>query len=183
MAEENTTTEQINNTHFNPLDAAETFIEAQKWEFDRLADDQLYLGIEGERGNYKLFLMWDETQNALQLCCEIDLCMPKTRLTEIHKMLANINSQMWLGHFDLSKDNTSECIAPCFRYTSLIREMEYMNCVHFIKDLMKVTLQECERLHDAFHVLDKTNDVSLMNSTINSTETMKLALAQAEGHC
>ena len=167
----------------NPLDAAEEFLQAQKWEFDRLSEDQLYLSIEGDRGTYKLFFMWDDQQNALQFCCEIDLCMPKSRLQEAHKMLADVNSQMWLGHFDLSTDEKSGCIAPCFRYTTLIRGMDFRSCVTLSRDLIKVTLQECERLHDAFHVLDKENSDIAFIKTIDSADSMELALAQAVGHC
>ena len=52
-----------------------------------------------------------------------------------------------------------------------------------IQDLIKITLQECERLHDVFHVLDKESDALLKDSTINSVESMKLALTEAVGHC
>ncbi|MGB1076911.1 MAG: YbjN domain-containing protein, partial [Bdellovibrionales bacterium] len=154
------------NEQCNPLDAAEEFLTSQKWDFDRLEEDQLYFSIEGDRGQYKLFFMWDDTQDALQFCCEIDLCMPKTRVAEVHKMLAEVNSQMWLGHFDVSTDEKSGCIAPCFRYTTLLRGMDYASCIHLAKDLIKVTLQECERIHDAFHVLDRKSSLAIVESAI-----------------
>ncbi len=178
-----TTNTVLLNDQCNPLDSAEEFLDSQNWTFDRLSDEQLYLSIEGERGTYKMFFMWDELQNALQFCCEIDLCMIKERLPEAYKMLADVNSTLWLGHFDLSPDEKSGCFAPCFRYTSLVRGMQHSDCLRFIQDLIQITLQECERLHDAFYVLDKKNDISVMESTINSVESMKLALAEAVGHC
>ena len=170
---------EIADDQSNPLDAAEDLLRSQEWDFDRLSEEQLYLSVEGDKGNYKLFFMWDELQNALQFCCEIDLCMPKSRTSEMHKMLAEVNSQMWLGHFDLSPDETTGCIAPCFRYTTLVRGSDHRHCMVLIQDLIKVTLQECERLHDAFHVLDKTSNVAFLDNS----DSMELALAQTAGRC
>jgi len=174
------TEQEMLDDQCNPLDSAEDFLNIQKWRFDRLSEEQLYLHVEGDRGNYKLLFMWDEMENALQLCCEIDLCMPKSRTSEMHKMLAEINSQMWLGHFDLSSDKVTECVAPCFRYNTFIRGMDHVHCHHLIKDLVKFTLQECERLHDAFQVLDKSND---QLSHLDSADSIELALAQTVGQC
>lgn len=165
----------------NPLDAAEDVLRAQEWAFDRLSEEQLYIGIDGDKGQYKLFFMWDELRNSLQFCCEMELCMTKDRSIEMHKMLADVNSKMWLGHFDLSPDETTGCIAPCFRYNTLIRGMDHISCTALVKDLLRMTLQECERLHDAFNVLDIHNESP--SAYMDSNDSMELVLAQAAGHC
>lgn len=176
------TDETMINEQCNPLDAAEDFLHAQQWNFDRLSEDQLYMSIDGDRGNYKVFLMWDERQSALQLCCEIEVCMPQNRISQAHKLLADVNSDMWLGHFDLSSDNKTGCLAPCFRYTSLIRTMEYNQCISHVKDLVNVMLQECERLHNAFSSLDRDTKYDFVSNP-ESGEAMDLMLAQSVGQC
>lgn len=170
------------NDQCNPLDATEEFLDTQNWQYDRLSEEQLYFSLEGDKGNYKLFFIWDEAQNALQFCCEIDLCITKDRLSKVHRMLAEVNSQMWLGHFDISTDEHSGCLAPCFRYTTLIRGMEHHACSSLVQDLIKVTLKECERLHDAFYVLDKKNDIAFVDA-MNSGDGMELALTETAGRC
>jgi hypothetical protein len=41
---------------------------------------------------------------ALHLACAFDLKVPEARRAEILKLLATVNEQLWVGHFDLWAD-------------------------------------------------------------------------------
>ena len=91
-------------------------------------------------------------------------------------MLGEINSKLWLGHFDLSSDPANTTCSPCFRYTSLmpggIKEHGYT----FMKELFSYTLTECERLHEAMMMLDDGTGHA-------HSDKMKLMMAEAVGSC
>lgn len=164
------------NFQNNPLESAEKFLNDQNWDFQRLNEDQLYLTVEGDRGLYRILFIWDTDNHALQYCCELDINLDEERKEFAHQLLGEINSKLWLGHFDLSSDPANTTCSPCFRYTSLmpggIKEHGYT----FMKELFSYTLTECERLHEAMMMLDDGTGHA-------HSDKMKLMMAEAVGSC
>ena len=156
----------------NPLDSAEDFLNLQEWSFQRLDDDQLYFTVEGDRGNYRVLFIWDQQQQAMQYCCELGLEIDVDTLNEGYKVIGEMNSKLWLGHFDLTLDKNSQTYSPCFRYTSLMPSQG----VAFMKELISYTLQECERLFDVFSFLDE-------GKPLPHAEKMHLIMTEAMGSC
>ena len=160
----------------NPLDSAEDFLEAQQWTFDRLSDDQLFFTVQGDRGTYRVLFVWDENQRALQYCCEMDVRIPQSNSMPTYRILSDLNSKLWLGHFDLNQDEDEDYATPCYRYTSLMYGGSHRDHVMYMRELITFSLQECERLYDVFCAVGDSQFV-------HASEQMGLALAEAAGHC
>ena len=57
--------------------------------------------VAGSWTDYHVSLNWREDLEALHLACAFDFRVPDNRLTEMYRLIAQINEQLWLGHFDL----------------------------------------------------------------------------------
>ena len=97
---------QANYDHFtNPVDMVEHIATIHDWTFERSAPDELTLSVSGSWCDYHLSLTWRDDLEALHLACAFDCKVSKPRLNEIYRLIALINEQLWLGHFDLWKED------------------------------------------------------------------------------
>ena len=85
----------------NPIDLIERLAGAHDWSCDRTNDDELTLVIAGTWTDYHVSLNWRDDLEALHLACAFDFRVPENRLNEMYQLVAQINEQLWLGHFDL----------------------------------------------------------------------------------
>jgi hypothetical protein len=85
----------------NPVDLIEQIAAAHDWSFDRSGDDEITISIAGSWCDYNVSLSWMEELEALHLACAFDFKINERRQSEIVRLLALVNEQMWLGHFDL----------------------------------------------------------------------------------
>ena len=85
----------------NPVDAIETVAAIQDWTFERSSDDEITISVAGQWCAYHVSYSWLEDNEALHLACGFDVKVVETRRDEVAKLLARINEQMWMGHFDL----------------------------------------------------------------------------------
>ena len=85
----------------NPIDLIERLSAAHDWSCDRKNDDELTLVIAGTWTDYHVSLNWRDDLEALHVACAFDFRVPENRLNEMYKLVAQINEQLWLGHFDL----------------------------------------------------------------------------------
>src|SRR5690606_35384068 len=71
------------------------------WSFERPADDEIAMTVEGKWADYQISFSWMEQFEALHLSCAFDLKVPDARLNEVIKLIAHINGEVLLGHFDM----------------------------------------------------------------------------------
>ena len=99
-------TTQANYDQFtNPVDMVEHIATINDWAFERSAPDELTLSVSGSWCDYHISLTWRDDLEALHLACAFDCKVTKPRLNEIYRLIALINEQLWLGHFDLWKED------------------------------------------------------------------------------
>jgi len=81
----------------------------------------------------------------LHLACAFDLKVPERRRSEVQQLIAYMNEQMWVGHFDLwSKDGM-----VMFRHALVLAggmETSGEQC----KSVLSTALESCERYFPAF---------------------------------
>jgi hypothetical protein len=99
------TTQPIYDHFTNPVDMVEHIATIHAWTFERSAPDELTLTVAGAWCDYHISLTWRDDLEALHLACAFDFKVSKLRLGEIYKLMALINEQLWLGHFDLWKED------------------------------------------------------------------------------
>jgi hypothetical protein len=85
----------------NPIDLTENIASINDWPFERSSDDELTLAIAGSWCDYHISLNWRDDLESLHIACAFDLKVPYARVAEGYRLLARINEQLWLGHFDL----------------------------------------------------------------------------------
>ena len=85
----------------NPLDAVEQMAAGQGWPFERAGEDEIALVVDGRCTNYQIFFTWMSEIEALHLACAFDMKVPETRLSDVRQLIAIINEDLWIGHFDV----------------------------------------------------------------------------------
>ena len=85
----------------SPIDMIETFASAQDWTYERASDDELTLTVPGTWSDYHVSINWRDDLEALHVASAFDCKVPDARLNEIYRLIAQINEQLWIGHFDL----------------------------------------------------------------------------------
>jgi hypothetical protein len=138
-------TTQANYDHFtNPVDMVEHIATIHDWTFERSAPDELTLTVSGTWCDYHISLTWRDDLEALHLACAFDFRVTKLRLPEIYRLMALINEQLWLGHFDLWKDDGM----LLYRHGLLLAGAE--THVGQCEALLKAALEASERYYQSF---------------------------------
>jgi len=137
-------TEPIFERLSNPVDMIERIATVYDWAFERNAEDELSMSVAGTWSDYHISLNWRDDLEALHMACAFDLKVPPARLNEIYRLIASINEQMWIGHFDLWRKEG----LLLFRHGLMLNGAEPTNgqC----EALLHAALDGCERYYQAF---------------------------------
>ena len=92
---------QINN----PLEVVEHMASGNNWPFERSGEDEIALVVSGKWTNYQVSFTWMRDIEALHVACAFDIRIPELRLPETQQLIAMINEQLWIGHFDVWMQN------------------------------------------------------------------------------
>lgn len=128
----------------NPVDMVEQIATIHDWAFERSTPDELTLSVSGAWCDYHISLTWRGDLEALHLACAFDFKVTRIRLAEIYRLMALINEQLWLGHFDLWKEDGM----LLYRHGLLLAgaETHAGQC----EALLKGALEACERYYQCF---------------------------------
>jgi len=83
----------------HPIDIAEGLAEHHAWEFDRVADDQIAMAIEGTWRTYSITLAWSPFDETLRMILTFEMEPPEHKLPKVYEALNQINDQCWAGAF------------------------------------------------------------------------------------
>ena len=115
------------------------------WSFERASDDEITILINGRWTDYQVSFTWMDDIEALHLACAFDLKVPERRRAEVQQLIAQVNEQMWVGHFDLwPKDGM-----VMFRHALVLAggvEASGEQC----EAVLATALEACERYFPAF---------------------------------
>ncbi|HXW39932.1 MAG TPA: YbjN domain-containing protein [Xanthobacteraceae bacterium] len=98
-------TETAREQRNNPLDVVERMAAGNNWPFERAGEDEIGLVVNGRWTNYQVTFTWMDQIEALHLACAFDVKVPEARLFEVQRLVALVNEQMWIGHFDVWTQN------------------------------------------------------------------------------
>ena len=85
----------------SPIDLVETLATSNDWSYERNSDDELTVTVSGTWSDYHVSVNWRDDLEALHVASAFDCKVPEARLNEIYRLIAQINEQLWIGHFDL----------------------------------------------------------------------------------
>jgi hypothetical protein len=93
--------EGIIDSRNNPLAVVEDIAADHNWSFERSGDDEVTIVSKGDWTDYQLSFTWMAEIEALHLACAFDMKIPAARRAEVQRLIALVNEQMWVGHFDI----------------------------------------------------------------------------------
>jgi hypothetical protein len=128
----------------NPIDLFEQLAASHDWTCDRTGAEELTLVVGGNWTDYHVSLNWRDDLEALHLACAFDFRVPENRLGEMYRLIAQINEQLWLGHFDLW---TQEGLVM-FRHALLLNGT--VATPGQCEAMLRAALEGCERYYQAF---------------------------------
>ena len=85
----------------NPITVVEEIAAFNDWTFERSGADEVTILSKGRWSDYEVAFTWMAEIEALHLACAFDMKIPEARRADVQRLIAMINEQMWVGHFDL----------------------------------------------------------------------------------
>jgi hypothetical protein len=128
----------------NPIDLVEQVAVRNDWPTERTGSDELTLTVAGQWSDYHVSLNWRGDLESLHIACAFDAKVPENRLPEVYRLVAQINEQLWLGHFDVW---TQEGLIM-FRHGLMLNGA--LATTHQCDALLKAAFEACERYFQAF---------------------------------
>ena len=89
----------LHTDELHPIDIVETLAEHHAWDFDRLAEDQIAMAVEGLWRTYSITLAWSTQDETLRLICTFEMEPPAGRMAELYETLNRTNDLCWAGAF------------------------------------------------------------------------------------
>ncbi len=129
----------------NPVDVIEQIAALNDWSFERAGDDEITISIAGGWSDYHVSFSWMEEHEAVHLACAFDLKVPDARKLEVMRLLAAVNEQMWIGHFDLWNQEG----VVMYRQALLLSGGAEPNSSQ-VERLLVTAIEACERYFQAF---------------------------------
>ncbi len=128
----------------NPVDLVEQVATSNDWNAERTNDDELTLTVAGSWADYQVSLNWREDLETLHIACAFDVKVPDNRISEVYRLVAQINEQLWLGHFDIW---TQEGLVM-FRQGLMLNGT--VATTSQCEALLRAALEACERYYQSF---------------------------------
>lgn len=150
----------------NPVDNIELIAAQNDWAFERSGEDEITVSVQGDWCDYHVSFSWMEDIEALHLACAFDLKVTEQRRAEVVRLLALVNEQLWVGHFDLWQQEG----VVMFRHAMLLAGgVEPTD--EQIAAMMENALDACERFYQSFQFVvwaGKTAREALDNSLLET---------------
>ena len=91
--------EQFLEDDIHPIDIVENIAEFHEWDFERIADDQIAMAVEGQWRTYSITLAWSDYDETLKMVCTFEMEPPEDKLPALYHALNAVNDQCWAGAF------------------------------------------------------------------------------------
>ena len=161
--------EQYLEEDIHPIDIVENLASYHEWDFDRIADDQIAMAVEGQWRTYSITLAWSPYDETLRLICTFEMEPPKEKLPGLFELLNAINDQCWAGAFTYWE----EAGMMVYRYGLVLAGGQDASAAQ-IDTLIGAAVMSAERYYPAMQLLvwgDKS-----------PTDALQVAIAEAYGH-
>ncbi|MEO0751430.1 MAG: YbjN domain-containing protein [Pseudomonadota bacterium] len=160
--------EQYFQEDIHPIDMVEHLAEHHDWDFDRIADDQIAMAVEGQWRTYSITLAWSGYDETLRMVCTFEMEPPEHKLPALYEMLNEVNDQCWAGSFTYWKEPK----LMVYRYGLVMPGTQGVSPEQ-IDTLINAAVLSAERFYPAFQLCvwgDRT-----------PTDAMQVAICEAYG--
>lgn len=129
----------------HPVDTIERLATYNQWSFDRDEEDEISISVAGSWTDYNIAFTWLGDLEALHVACAFDFKVPAPRRSEIVALIALINEQLWIGHFEFWPNDG----VVMFRHALLLAGGAELNG-HQCQTVLTSAVRACERYYQAF---------------------------------
>lgn len=138
----------IHSSDIHPIDIVETIATHHEWDFDRLADDQIAMAVEGQWRSYSITLAWSGAEDMLRLICTFDMDPPAERMAPLYEAMNLANDQVWDGAFTFWPSQRM----MVWRY-GLCLAGDSIASPEQIDHMIRNAVEQAERLYPAFQLV------------------------------
>lgn len=149
-----------------PVDMLASLFEARGWPCEFVSDDEISGEIQGSWANYQLRGIWREEDRVLQLLCLPDVRVPAGKRAAMFELLAMVNEQLWLGHFDIWSNGG----VLLYRHGVMLGDDGLLSLSQ-AQAVVETAVEECDRFYPAFQFVlwgDKTPADALDSALVDA---------------
>ncbi len=149
-----------------PVDMLASLFEARGWPCEFVTEDEISGEIKGSWASFTLRGIWRREDHVLQLLCLPDIRVPDDKRAAIHELLAMVNEQLWVGHFDLWSNGN----VLLYRHGLLLGDEGLLSLAQ-AQVAVEAAVEECDRFYPAFQFVlwgDKSPAEALASSMVDA---------------
>lgn len=149
-----------------PVEMLAALFDARGWPHEIVSRDELSGEVRGSWTSYQLRAIWRGADNVLQLLCLPDIRVADGKRRAAHELLALVNEQLWLGHFDV----WSQGGMLVYRHGLLLGDDGLLSLAQ-AQGLIETAVDECDRFYPAFQFVlwgDKTPRDALASAMVDA---------------
>ena len=152
----------------HPIDIVENLASHHDWDFDRIADDQIAMAVEGQWRTYSLTLAWSDYDETLRLVCSFEMEPPEAKVPQLYELINHMNDQCWAGAFSYWPEHK----LMLYRY-GLVLSGGQMATPEQVDAIVQAAVSNCERYYPAIQLM--------VWGERPAKEAMQVAIAEAYG--
>ena len=160
--------EQFLNEDLHPIDMVEHLAEHNDWDFDRIADDQIAMAVEGQWRTYSITLAWSAYDETLRMVCTFEMEPPEDKLPVLYELLNEVNDGCWAGAFSYWKEQK----LMVYRYGLIMAGAQEV-APEQIDTLIGAAVLSAERYYPAFQLVVWGNKAP--------SDALQIAISEAYG--
>jgi hypothetical protein len=160
--------EQFLSDEVHPIDIVEHIAAHNDWDFDRIADDQIAMAVEGQWRTYSITLAWSDYDETLRMICTFEFEPPQDRLPTLFEGLNAVNDQCWAGAFSYWAKQQ----LMVYKY-GLVLSGGQVASPEQIDTLITSAVVSSERYYPAFQLMSWTDKTA--------GQALQIAMAEAYG--
>lgn len=149
-----------------PVEMLASLFEARGWQFEFVGDDEISGEVQGSWANYQVRGIWRREDHVLQLLCLPDIRVPDDKRAPMFEVLALVNEQMWLGHFDV----WSNGMVLLYRHALMLGDDGLLSIAQ-AQTAVEAAIDECDRFYPAFQFIlwgDKSPAEALASALVDA---------------
>lgn len=129
----------------DPIELVARFAVRHDWLLKQTHETSVLVEVPGQWGQYQLRVDWQSRLDALCVEATFDMLLDDVPATRLDRLLSDLNSHLFLGHFRLSADRRQVQL----HYVLALRGAGGATCGQ-IEDVVDILIGQCEQAAPAF---------------------------------
>lgn len=149
-----------------PVDMLASLFEARGWPCEYVGDDEISGEIQGSWASYTIRGIWRHEDHVLQLLCLPDIRVPDDKRQAMFELLALVNEQLWIGHFDIWSNGN----VLLYRHGFMLGDDGLLSLAQ-AQTAVEAAIDECDRFYPAFQFVlwsDKAPAEALASAMVDA---------------